>query len=140
MTTAALIADLRSRGVTLVPDGDLLRCRPKSSLTEDDLVALSTNKPEVLRLLRKEEQKATLRIVCHSCRSRRFWRSTQSQVICAVCHPPAADHLIADWIDAGPPPSKGWLDLGNLSDEVVRARIARLRRLNADGSDPAFGE
>ena len=77
MTTAALIAELQARGVTLVPDGDLLRCRPKSSLTEDDLAALRTNKPEVLRLLRKEEYEATFRIVCHSCRSRRFWRDLQ---------------------------------------------------------------
>ena len=37
---------------------------------------------------------------CRACRGRRFWRSFYGAVTCAVCHPPAADTLVAAWIEA----------------------------------------
>ena len=135
MTSAALIADLRSRGVTLVPDGDLLRCRPKSSLTKDDVAALRANKPEVLRLLRKEQRAGSSQIVCYSCRSRRFWRSIYGPVTCAVCHPPAAEHLVQEWIEAAVSTADDH-HLGRLTDQEVQARIDDLRRLESDHAGP----
>ena len=99
MTSAALIAELRSRGVALVPDGDRLRCRPKSSLTEDDLAALRANKPEVLRLLREEHRPAAARIVCYACKRSRFWKSIHGVIVCGDCHPPGHDRLVVEWID-----------------------------------------
>jgi hypothetical protein len=35
----------------------------------------------------------------HSCPSTLFWRSIYGVKICARCHPPAAPHLVAEWID-----------------------------------------
>ena len=50
-TVAALLADLRARGVTLEPRGDRLAVRPASQLTPEDRAALQKHKPEVLALL-----------------------------------------------------------------------------------------
>ena len=103
MTAADLIADLRSRGVTLVADGERLRCRPRSALSDDDLSALRAHKSEVLARLRSRT-KADL--VCHACRERRFWRSVYGVVVCGTCHPPAAPDLVTEWIesaDSDPP-------------------------------------
>ena len=100
MTVTTFIADLRARGVRLTPDGEKLRCRPKSSLTEDDLAALRTNKLEVLRLLRKEQRPVAARIVCYACKRSRFWKSIYGVIVCGRCHPPAHDRLVSEWIDA----------------------------------------
>lgn len=55
MTPAAdLVRALRSRGVTLVPEGDRLRCKPADRLTPGDLDSLRTHKAAVLALLRQE--------------------------------------------------------------------------------------
>lgn len=97
MTAAALIADLRSRGVTLVADGERLRCRPRSALSDDDLSALRAHKSEVLARLRSPT-KADL--VCRACRERRFWRSIHGVVVCGTCHPPAAPRLVERWLSA----------------------------------------
>ena len=51
MTAAALVADLQARGVTLTPDGDILRVKPVSLLTPYELETLRARKPEVLALL-----------------------------------------------------------------------------------------
>lgn len=51
MTPAALIADLRARGVTLEPRGDKLAVRPADRLTAEELDTLRVLKAEVLVLL-----------------------------------------------------------------------------------------
>ncbi|MBI2218774.1 MAG: hypothetical protein HYU51_15930 [Candidatus Rokubacteria bacterium] len=51
MTVAALVADLRRRGVTLEPRGDKLAVRPVSRVRPDELEELRARKPEVLALL-----------------------------------------------------------------------------------------
>lgn len=51
MNAAALVADLRARGVTLRPDGDRLRVRPAEALTPQELETLRRHKAEVLALL-----------------------------------------------------------------------------------------
>ena len=106
MTAAALIAGLRSRGVTLVAEGERLRCRPRSALSDDDLGALREHKPEILAQLRSQT-KADL--VCRACRERRWWLSIYGVVVCGVCHPPAAPRLVERWLadpesDAAPDP------------------------------------
>jgi len=55
VTADTLIADLRARGVTLVADGEYLRCRPKSALTAEDLEMLKVLKDEVLARLSEED-------------------------------------------------------------------------------------
>ncbi len=100
MTAASLVADLRARGVTLVADGNKLRCRPKSALSNADLAALAELKPQIIAALHTPKTDAAdARIVCYSCRSGRFWRSSGGMVICATCHPPATSDLVSAWIE-----------------------------------------
>lgn len=51
MTAAALVAELRARGVELVPAGDHLRFRPASKVPPELLACLRERKAEVLGLL-----------------------------------------------------------------------------------------
>ena len=97
MTAARLIAELRARGVTLVADGERLRCRPRSALSEADLVALRTRKEEVLAHLLSPSRTS---LVCFACKERLFWRSIRGIVVCGVCHPPAAQDVVAEWVES----------------------------------------
>jgi hypothetical protein len=94
VTAAEFVHDLQVRGVKLVADGGTLRCRPKSALSDVDLAALKTLKPEILATLRHP----VATITCHSCRGRRFWISIHGVAICDICHPPAAAALVETWI------------------------------------------
>ena len=98
MTADTLIAELRSRGVELVAEGDRLRCRPKSALTPADLEELRAHKAEVLARLSPDADRAATKVVCYCCRESRFWRSIHGQVVCGICHPPAHPDLVAEWI------------------------------------------
>jgi hypothetical protein len=51
VTPAALVAELRARGVTLRPDGELLKVRPISKVSPEELEALRQHKAEVLAIL-----------------------------------------------------------------------------------------
>ena len=95
MNAAILIADLQCRGVKLVADGERLRCRPRSTLTENDVAALRTHKAEVLARLRAP---AKADLVCHACKERRFWLSIYGVVVCGVCHPPATPQRVERWL------------------------------------------
>lgn len=48
---AALVAELQARGVILRPDGEILRVRPVSLLSPEELATLRAHKAEVLALL-----------------------------------------------------------------------------------------
>ena len=51
----ALLADLQKRGVEVVADGKLLRCRgPRGALTPTDVENLKANKAEILAELGRE--------------------------------------------------------------------------------------
>ena len=102
MTAAALVATLLARGVTLTSDGHLLRCRPKSALTKDDLAALRERKLEVIGYLRAEAGRLTGKVRCYACRGSRFWRSTYGEIVCGRCHPPADASLVLEWIGLAP--------------------------------------
>ena len=54
MTAAALVADLRARGVTFEPHGDRLRVRPAAAVTVGDAEAIRRHKTEILALLHAE--------------------------------------------------------------------------------------
>lgn len=99
MTAAELVAAFEARGVMLIADGHLLRCRPKSALTAGDLDVLRDRKAEVLEILRAETTARAAPVVCFACKERRFWRSVHGVVICATCHPPARPELVAEWLD-----------------------------------------
>jgi hypothetical protein len=51
VTAAVLVAELQARGVTLRPDGEILRVRPVNKVTPAEFEALRRHKPEILRLL-----------------------------------------------------------------------------------------
>ncbi len=51
MTIPELVETLRSRGVTLEPQGDQLRVRPASRLTAEEMARLRVAKPAVLAYL-----------------------------------------------------------------------------------------
>jgi hypothetical protein len=124
-TAATLLADLRRRGVELRPEGAGLRYRaPVGVMTEDVKAKVAAVKADVLALLEAEADplvqtalalfegaaiaavEPVLPRVCKTCGSARWWRSVHGPVICAVCHPPAADRLVAAWLgepEAEPP-------------------------------------
>jgi TubC N-terminal docking domain len=62
VTPAALVAELRARGVTLLPDGESLKVRPVSRLIPGELEALRQHKAEVLALLATERRPQSLRL------------------------------------------------------------------------------
>lgn len=100
MTAQALVEQFRARGVTLRPDGDLLRFRPKSALTPEDLALLRQRKPEILDYLRAQASPSpTEKVVCFCCHERRFWVSTHGVTVCAKCHPPPYPDMVVEWID-----------------------------------------
>jgi hypothetical protein len=93
VTAAELVHDLQVRGVLLVADGGILRCRPTSALSQSDLAALKSMKAEVLATLAPVRQ--ARRLICHCCRGHRFWISVHGATVCATCHPPATGVLVA---------------------------------------------
>ena len=99
MNADVLLAHLRDRGVVLVADGDRLRCRPGSVLTAEDLAVLRANKPTILDRLSVPPD--SRRVVCHACRSRRFWQSVHGAIVCGTCHYPASPDLVARWLGDG---------------------------------------
>ena len=57
MSARALLAELRSRGVELVADGERLQYRPTNVVTPELLDRLRANKPTILKLLEWEERR-----------------------------------------------------------------------------------
>ena len=100
MTADQVIADLRARGVVLVADGNWLRCRPRSALTEYDVATLREIKPAVLARLREERVGSPAKVVCYACKTSRFWRSIHGPLVCGVCYPPMSPKLVKEWIDS----------------------------------------
>lgn len=57
MSPAALLADLRSRGIVLIPAGDALRCRaPRGVVTPDLAQLIREHKPALLALLLEDAE------------------------------------------------------------------------------------
>jgi hypothetical protein len=99
MTATDLVRQLHARGVVLVPDGDTLRCRPKSALSPEDLAALKAMKAEVIATLTSRPSvQQTAALKCFSCKGHQFWRSTYGVVICATCHPAPCPEVVAAWV------------------------------------------
>ena len=44
----------------------------------------------------------TTKRTCYFCGGTRFWISVYGMTICTRCHPPAAPHLVADWLGEDP--------------------------------------
>jgi hypothetical protein len=113
MKADVLIAALQARGVTLVADGDMVRYRPKSACTPEDLDLLRRHKSELLVTLTNAPKAGEIAnpaptarpAKCMACQNRRFWRSVHGVVICAKCHPPAAPSLVAEWLDSAEGPA-----------------------------------
>lgn len=75
MDATALVETLRGRGVTFWSEGDRLRFRPASALTDADRDALREHKPAILRLLGNAPDVAA------------FVRSVHARGISLVCYP-----------------------------------------------------
>ena len=39
---------------------------------------------------------------CRACTGTRFWQSVHGVTVCALCHPPADEKLVAEWIESRP--------------------------------------
>ena len=94
------VRGLNQRGVRVeARAGRLIVDAPRGVLTLEDRKALQAQKPGILRLLARRCEAE--RLVCFACHDHRFWRSVSGVVICGVCHPPATDDLVAEWIEEG---------------------------------------
>ncbi|MBI3636670.1 MAG: hypothetical protein HY216_10765 [Candidatus Rokubacteria bacterium] len=116
MTVAILLAHLHDKGVTVRADGNVVRLRPRSALTHEDIAAVAAVKHELLQLLvggvgdplqtdivaaltaRTTDTPAAVPVPrwearpsrsCYWCGGKRFWRSRAGVVTCSTCHPPA---------------------------------------------------
>jgi hypothetical protein len=113
MTAADLLNQLRARGVAVWADGDRLRLRPKSALTDHDLVTVAACKPGLLQLLAADGAPRTqhqpdrvlpfrrpapaapppVRLApsapCGACGSRVFALVADDRVTCLTCDAPA---------------------------------------------------
>jgi hypothetical protein len=58
---AELLLELSHRGVTVIPEGDRLRLRPRSALTADLLARIHVHRSEILALLAGHPLDALLR-------------------------------------------------------------------------------
>ncbi len=105
MTAVEVVTRLQERGFTLLADGDVLRCRPGSALTPEDLNTLTSMKAQILGALRAGTAPKSPPVKCFACRGSRFWRSVYDVIVCARCHPPADLSLVAAWI--GEPEASG---------------------------------
>jgi hypothetical protein len=76
--TAAILAELSSRGVTVRADGKTLRLSPRAVLDDRLLARVQAHKPEILAIL--SGRSPTRR--CVVCRSYLFWRSIHGAMVC----------------------------------------------------------
>ncbi len=95
-----LLIDLDSLGVTVVPDGDVLRYRPKSAVTPNLVALLKKYKAELLVALRPpvalvESVEAVLLessieppSPCPDCNGLLFWWNIPGDQRCMACDPP----------------------------------------------------
>lgn len=105
MTAGALLAQLTALDVRLAADGPNLRyTAPRGVLTPDLLAALRAHKRELLGLLRTTESGSRPRgrdrsppsAACGCCRRSSWWRHAEhGHWICARCHPPRDESLVA---------------------------------------------
>lgn len=87
MDATTLYETLLARGVTLEASGDKLRLRPASALTADEVAAVKTLKPAILRIIALLAPPPALAEPCSACGGRSWWRRPDGGMVCGWCHP-----------------------------------------------------
>jgi hypothetical protein len=106
MNAYALLSDLLSRGISLIPNGEKLTAEPASRLSDADRAAIRQSKPDLLRILSKNIEtpehviEATFSAVtatgrdrantaefpaCPDCKMARYWITPGGKVVCGKC-------------------------------------------------------
>ena len=61
------------------------------------IVGVALDDPDTeLSVHRHRDQRTAF---CFACKGHHLWRSVYGAVVCGDCHPPAAEHLVAAWLD-----------------------------------------
>jgi ribosomal protein S27AE len=131
MSAEILLAELRSRGVTVepLPNGNLY-LTPKERVDEALAERVRAAKPEIRQLLGGACDFP--RELCRTCGEPVFWRTRDGRWICARCHPPvenvaverfelARDYCRADWrAKSGAPNSRHPLVPQSIREKIER--------------------
>lgn len=105
MDAYVLLSNFRTRGITLIPNGEKLTAEPASRLSDADRAAIRESKRDLLRLLSQSEApepviEATFRAAkatiaeqlinpefpgCPECKMARYWIAPSGKVVCGKC-------------------------------------------------------
>ena len=103
------IVELKALGYEVAVEGDQIRLRHHGTQEPDPaqvaplIESVKEHKDDAIRFLRGNlEREGTGRRECYFCGGTRFWISVYGMTICTRCHPPAAPHLVADWLGEDP--------------------------------------
>ena len=92
MTAPEILTLLRARGVKLATEGSVLRWRPKTACTPDEVEALKKRKWSIITWLQPAPEHE-----CRECNGGHFWRHARyGHWICSRCHPAPVPGLIAE--------------------------------------------
>jgi hypothetical protein len=117
VTPSDLLAELKRRGITLLPEGaDAIRySAPRGAMTDELRALIREHKAALLALLSagstgQEEAVSspapgvTLALslqrdgTCYCCGGRHWWLSVYGVLVCATCHPPVVPEMVARWV------------------------------------------
>jgi TubC N-terminal docking domain len=127
---AALLAELRERGVELQATGDKLRYWPAEAVTPDDLVRLRAHKLELLQLLRIAESVPPLLVLDTTTMREVLGPTPAPEVVAAVRREViAAIAIVQAGIATGALPPRQLVRGHPLADWLSLDEIARLLRL-----------
>ena len=105
MDAYVLLSDLLSRGISLIPNGEVLTAEPASRLSDADRTAIRQSKNHLLRILSQNGEsehliEATFSAVtttdrdrevrsefppCPQCKIARYWITPGGKVVCGKC-------------------------------------------------------
>ena len=107
-----IVERLEQCGITLsIEAGQVVIDRPEGDLPEgaaDLLEEARAHRDEIRKYLEQVSPgevrtvEPTTKRTCYFCGGTRFWISVYGMTICTRCHPPAAPHLVADWLGEDP--------------------------------------
>lgn len=102
---AAVLAELRGRGVQVVAEGDRVRFRPATAVDGLLRERIRRCKPQLLELLRTpvERRECDRSVPCRCCGSLDFWAlATIGHWVCGGCHAPDFKAEELRWVHVRP--------------------------------------